>query len=350
MNKYKDILIAPDTSIFEALKVIERQNLQIALIVNTEGKLLGSLTDGDIRRGILAGITLQDRVDKIMNHTPITVGQDKSRKEILRLMQDRKITRIPIIDDLGRVIDLKSLDQLIEVPKNKSNTVILMAGGLGSRLGELTENCPKPMLKVGSKPILEIILGNFIEYGFVNFQISVNYKAEMIEDYFKDGKKWGVNISYIREKQKMGTAGSLTLLENVGADPLIVMNGDLLTKVNFAKLIEHHEESGSMATMCVRQYDFQVPYGVVDVDGHQIRSITEKPVHSFFVNAGVYVLDPKCLKMIPDGEHYDMPDLFSKVLAEKEKSSVFPIHEYWLDIGRKDDFQKAMDEYPGDNS
>lgn len=346
MKNFKNILVRPEASTLDAMKVIESQGLQIALVVNERGQLMGTITDGDIRRSIISGIPLTDSCQKVMNKNYASVTVQHSRKDILALMQKRKITRIPVLDADQCVVDLKLLDELIEVPKTKPNTVVLMAGGLGSRLGELTTHTPKPMLKVGSKPILEIILDNFIEHGFTSFYLSVNFKAEVIEDYFGNGEKWKVDIRYLREKQKMGTAGSLSLLNVANTEPIIVMNGDLLTKVNFSRLIEQHEKSGAMATMCVRQYDFQVPYGVVEVEKYMIKNIIEKPVHSFFVNAGVYVLDPSCLKQIPSDEAYDMPHLFDQLIKNKQKADVFPIHEYWLDVGRKDDFEKAKDEYP----
>lgn len=341
MIKFRDLFLQKHQTILEAMAVIEKQALQIALVVDEKDVLIAAVTDGDVRRGILKGVSLQDPVEKVMNTNPTTVALDVGNEEILRLMHAKNIDRVPVIDEEGRVVDLKILDRLVKVPDSKPHTVVLMAGGLGTRLGALTRQCPKPMLKVGSKPILEIILENFIEHGFKNFYISVNFMAEMIEDYFQDGSPWKVNIKYLKEDKKLGTAGSLSLLPEATKAPLIVMNGDLLTKVNFSKLIEHHEQSEQSATMCVRKYDFEVPYGVVEVQDHNISNIVEKPVQSFFVSAGVYVLNPEVLSLIPKNESIDMPEVFTKLMSRKKSAGVFPIHEYWIDVGRKDDFDQA---------
>jgi NDP-sugar pyrophosphorylase family protein len=239
---------------------------------------------------------------------------------------------------------VEEVDELLKQP-TKPNKVVLMVGGLGTRLRPLTEHTPKPMLKVGNRPILETIILNFKKYGFTNIVLCVSYKSEIIEEYFKDGSEFGVNIEYIHENKRMGTAGALSLVRGQLTEPFFVMNGDLLTNINFERMMEYHESHKSIATMGVREYDFQVPYGVVNVDGEDILSIDEKPIHKFFVSGGVYVLSPKTLDFIPDDEFYDMPTLFEKVIAEKLKSVSFPIREYWLDIGRMEEFEKANNEF-----
>jgi NDP-sugar pyrophosphorylase family protein len=236
------------------------------------------------------------------------------------------------------------LDYLLEAPE-RENWVVLMAGGLGTRLAPLTDNCPKPLLKVGNKPILETIIENFISHGFKRFYLSVNYKAEMIEEYFGDGSRWGAEIRYLREDKKMGTAGALGLIPEPLTQPFLVMNGDLLTKVNFSQLLNFHQEQNAHATMCVREYDFQVPYGVVSVDKHRIKSIEEKPVHRFFVNAGIYVLDPEAVSLIPADMPYDMTSLFEQMTANEREVIAFPVREYWLDIGHRDDFERAAGDF-----
>ena len=220
-----------------------------------------------------------------------------------------------------------------------------MAGGRGQRLRPLTENTPKPLLNVGSKPLLENIIENIREYGLSKFFITLKYKADMIEDYFGDGSQWDVNISYVREKNKLGTAGAISLLPESPSEPLIVMNGDLLTKVNFENILEFHTINKAEATICGREYDFQVPYGVIQVDKHNLVSIQEKPVHSFFVNAGIYVLEPHILTLIPQDQSFDITQLFEKLLHLKKNVNVFPIHEYWTDIGQLDDYVRATGEY-----
>jgi NDP-sugar pyrophosphorylase family protein len=220
-----------------------------------------------------------------------------------------------------------------------------MVGGLGTRLRPLTENLPKPMLKVGDKPILQTIVEKFAEYGYVNIVMCVNYKSHLIQEFFGNGSEFGVNIEYVLEKQRMGTAGALSLLHNKPEEPFFVMNGDLLTNINFEHLHNYHVENSSIGTMCVREYDFQVPYGVVNVENSKILSIEEKPTHKFFVSAGIYMLSPEALSYIPENEFYDMPTLFEKLINEKRNTISFPLREYWLDIGRIDEYKKANAEY-----
>jgi NDP-sugar pyrophosphorylase family protein len=220
-----------------------------------------------------------------------------------------------------------------------------MVGGLGTRLRPLTENIPKPMLKVGDKPILQTIVEKFAEYGYTNIIMCVNYKSHIIQDFFGDGKEFGVNIEYIFEEQRMGTAGALSLLIEKPSEPFFVMNGDLLTNVNFEHLHNYHIATNSIATMCVREYDFQVPYGVVNIKDSKIVSIEEKPIHKFFVSAGIYMLSSEVLNYIPKNEFFDMPTLFEKLISLNKNTVSFPLREYWLDIGRMEEYKKANDEY-----
>lgn len=344
MKDWKKVLINADMSLRETIRVIDSGALKIALVVDADQKLLGTVTDGDIRRGILRGCSLEDSVQQVLNRTPTVAAQNEGKDQILALMRLRQVYQIPVIDGDGRVVGLEIVERILETPRY-DNCVILMAGGLGSRLKPLTDDTPKPLLKVGGKPILETILENFIHYGFTNFRISVNYKGELIENYFGDGSRWGARIEYLRESKKLGTAGALGLLPERPSLPVLVMNGDVLTKVNFQQLLEFHREHRALATMCVREYDFQVPYGVVTVDNHRILNIEEKPVQRFFVNAGIYVLEPEALDLIPEDTFFDMPTLFEKVVAQEKETAVFPIREYWLDIGRMDDFQRAEGEF-----
>jgi NDP-sugar pyrophosphorylase family protein len=222
-----------------------------------------------------------------------------------------------------------------------------MAGGLGERLRPLTDSCPKPMLHVGGKPILENILESFIDQGFCNFFISVNYMAEAIIDYFGDGSCWGVSINYLREDKRLGTAGALSLLPSTPEEPFFVMNGDLLTKIRFDSMLQFHKEHKAAATMAVREYDFQVPYGVVKMNGAQIQSIDEKPIHKFFVSAGIYLLAPEVMAHVPNGQHLDMPNLFEQTSSAGGVATAFPLREYWIDIGRLEEFEKAQNEWVG---
>jgi dTDP-glucose pyrophosphorylase/predicted transcriptional regulator len=345
MKDWKKTLVKPSDPIIEVIKIIDSGALQIALVVNEDRRLLGTVTDGDIRSGILRGISLEDKLEKIMCKTPIVASEDDDPKTIMEIMKLKDILQIPVVDDSGRVVGLEILKELVHTPK-RDNIVVIMAGGMGERLRPLTDDCPKPLIKVGVKPILEIILEEFINFGFRRFFLSVNYKAEMIENHFGDGSKWGVKILYLREKRKMGTAGSLSLLPEMPDTPFFVMNGDLLTKVNFRHLLDFHQEHGAKATMCVREYDFQVPYGVVSAEKHRLLGVDEKPIHKFFVNAGIYVLNPDVINHIPKDTFYDMTSVFENLIKEDEDVAVFPIREYWIDIGRKADFVRANGEYP----
>ncbi len=344
MKNYTDILLKPTSTIKEALQIIDSGAMKIALVIDKDEKLLGTLTDGDIRRGLLNNLSLDDSIESVIFKTPTVCNVEDTKEDILKVAIERKIYQVPIIDNEGRLVGIEEMDELLK-PSVKMNKVVLMVGGLGTRLRPLTENIPKPMLKVGNKPILETIILNFKKYGFTNIILSVSYKSEIIEEYFKDGREFGVNIEYIHENKRMGTAGALSLIRGKLNEPFFVMNGDLLTNINFEHMMEYHLSNKAIATMGVREYDFQVPYGVVNVDGENILSIEEKPVHSFFVSGGVYVLDSKVLGFIPNDEFYDMPTLFEKVIENKMKSVSFPIREYWLDIGRLEEFEKANDEY-----
>jgi dTDP-glucose pyrophosphorylase len=346
MKDWKNTLVNPQATIREAIAVIDNSGLQIALVVDENMRLLGTVTDGDVRRGILKDISLDTDVSKVMSTNPKTASINETREVILQRMTNSGLHHIPIVDQDNRVINIELLEDLIGLLKFE-NEVILIAGGLGTRLRPLTDNYPKPLLKVGTKPILEIILDNYIEYGFKKFTFCVNYRSELIEEYFGDGSKWGVKIKYIHEDKALGTAGALSLLDHRPNMPFFVMNADLLTKVNFHQLLNFHKEHKSMATMCVRQYEFQVPYGVVNIKDHQLLNIQEKPVHHFFINAGIYVLEPESLNYIPKNEYFDMPSLFEKIVQENKSATVFPIREYWIDIGQKLDFDRANNEFEG---
>lgn len=344
MKNIQNIKLTANATIKESLKIIDGGAMQIALIVDENDKLLGTLTDGDIRRGLLKGLDLNSSIESIIFKTPTIAKISDTKEEILKLALSKKLHQIPIVDDNGKIVGIQEIDELIK-PKCKTNKVILMVGGLGTRLRPLTENTPKPMLKVGNKPILQTIVEKFAEYGYVNIIMCVNYKSHVIQDYFGDGSAFGVNIEYVLEEQRMGTAGALSLLKEKPTEPFFVMNGDLLTNVNFEHLHNYHVSNISMGTMCVREYDFQVPYGVVNIEDSKILSIEEKPVHKFFVSAGIYMLSPEILQYIPQNEFYDMPTLFEKIINEKKNAISFPLREYWLDIGRIEEYKKANEEY-----
>lgn len=322
------------------MRIIDNSSLQFAAVVDEDLHLLGTVTDGDIRRGLLKGISLNQAVDLVMNCQPISSSFEKSYRQNLNLLKEKKLRQLPIIDHSNKLVNIIFSDEL-NATQYKTNFVVLMAGGLGTRLRPLTENTPKPMLNVGSKPILETIIEGFKSHGFVNFIICVNYKKEVIQNYFQDGTAFGVNIEYIEEEKRMGTAGALSLLKHKPMEPFFVMNADLLTQVNFEQLLHFHEENNSVATMCVRDYEHQVPFGVIETNGQNLVSIKEKPVHKSFVNAGIYTLNPEVLDIIPKDQFFDMPDLFKKLIEQEENTTAFPVREYWLDIGRITDYEKA---------
>lgn len=337
------IKITQDALIDQALKAISKGRAQIALVVDKKEKLIGTITDGDIRSGLLKGLDLNCSIKSIFCKTPITAKKNETNEEILKKALSNKIHQIPIVDNNGKVIGLKLLDELMKTNK-KLNKIIIMAGGKGMRLRPLTKNTPKPMLKVGNKPILQIIIEKFKKSGYENFIICVNYKSKVITNYFGDGKKFGVKIEYIKEKNRMGTAGAISLIKKRLSDPFFVINGDLLTNLNFDEMLDFHIKHNSKATMCIKESNINSPYGEVKLNRENILSIDEKPIRKVFVNAGVYILDPKCIDLIPK-KFFDMTTLFKKIISKKLKTTSFPIGEYWLDIGRLNDFQKANNEF-----
>jgi NDP-sugar pyrophosphorylase family protein len=305
--------------------------------------LLGVVTDGDIRRGLLNNLPLTESVSKVMNTSPTTAREGSSREELIDLMEKLDILSVPLLDVSGKVIGLETLHGALHQPKYQ-NPVFIMAGGFGTRLKPLTDTCPKPMLHIGNKPILETVIRSFIKAGFVNFYISTHYMPEQIQAHFGDGSEMGVNVTYVHEEQPLGTGGALGLLpKDLPKDlPLIMMNGDVLTKVDFQRLLDFHVDNGADATMCVREYDYQIPYGVINGEGNKITSMVEKPVQRFFVNAGIYVVSPDVIASVPKNHRVDMPTLLEEHMNERDNVLMFPIHEYWLDIGRMDDFNRAQ--------
>lgn len=338
-------MILPSTPILEAIRIIDVGALQIALVVDENKRLLGVVTDGDVRRAILNGVSLDNPVHLIMYRDFTIASHHASREEIIALMKKNDLKQMPIVDELGTIVDLRVIIDLIDEQPKNDNWVVIMAGGLGARLRPLTDDRPKPLLEVGGKPIIQTVIENFAGFGFRSFFISVNYKSEMIEDFCGDGCKWGVEINYLREKKKMGTAGALSLLPAKPEKPLIITNADVLSNVNIRQLINFHNEHKAAATMCVQDYHFEVPYGVIKINQHRIEGLDEKPIQRFFVNAGIYVLEPTVLDVIPTQESFDMTDLFTRLIDEGFETVAFPIREYWMDIGRVEDYKKANGDY-----
>lgn len=347
MQQWETVLIGPDMSLEEAVATLDRTALRIVLVVDNERRLLGTLTDGDVRRSLLKHLPLDIKVREVMCDAPQTVQRGWSKSRILAVMERQQLLQLPVVDAEQRVVGLETLSGLMQKKQN-DNPVFLMAGGFGSRLRPLTQNCPKPLLKVGDKPILEVILESFINAGFHRFFVSTHYMPEMIREYFGDGSRWGVSIRYVHEEEPLGTGGALGLLPHEEIDlPVFMMNGDLLTTLDFQNLLEFHQEHSGVATMCVREHEHCVPYGVIQSVGHRISSMVEKPVHRYFINAGIYLLSPELVKSVKSGTHIDMPTLLGQQIETGKDVNMFPLHEYWLDIGRMEDFQRAQSDITG---
>jgi dTDP-glucose pyrophosphorylase len=344
MKNWKDNVVSLQTPLRDTIIRIDKSGQQIALVVDGDGRLAGVVSDGDVRRAVLRGADLSAPTAGFMNPSPTTAAISASAPELLALMRRKVLRHLPLLDEAGCVVGLSTLESLMG-SLERLNPVVLMVGGMGTRLMPLTRDCPKPMLPVGGKPILESILESFHEQGFRRFYFSVNYLAQTFKDHFSDGSRWGVDIQYLHENKRLGTAGALSLLPVLPDEPLLVMNGDLLTRVRFDNLLDYHVEHRALATMAVREYDFQVPYGVVRLDGAKILAIEEKPVQRFFVNAGIYALSPQAVSLIPRDTFFDMPSLFEQLMQTNRPTSAYPLREYWLDIGRIEEFERAQREW-----
>jgi dTDP-glucose pyrophosphorylase len=339
----QEICIAPDLPILQALQRIEQGAAQIVLVVDEQTRLLGTVTDGDVRRAILRGVGLDQPVSMVMNQNPLTVPSSTTQEAAMALMRARAVHQLPIVDDDGRVIDLITLDAALRAMREET-IVVLMAGGLGSRLRPLTDSTPKPLLPIGGRPLLEITISTLARQGFGRFFVSVNYKADMFRHHFAEGKNFGVEIGYLEENERLGTAGALRLLPERPSAPVLVMNGDILTNLDARQLVLFHRQQGTAATMCVREYEWRIPYGVVRMADGRLSEFEEKPSRREYVNAGIYVLSPEAIAQIPPEGALDMPALFRQVAQTIGPPAVYPLREYWLDIGHLDDLQRAQDD------
>ena len=344
MKNINKIKLSESASIKEALKVIGEGAIKLAIVVDDNDRLIGTLSDGDIRRGLLEGLGLNNPIKSLIVKEPIVIKSNESKEKILKLAMSKKIHHIPVVDDKGVLIKIEKVNYP-EIPDKKNNKVILMVGGLGTRLGNLTKNTPKPMLKVGDKSILQTIVERFTNYGYTNITMCLNYKSHIIQDYFGDGSKFGINLDYILEEERLGTAGALSLIKENLVDPFFVMNGDILTDANIENIHNSYVSSNAEALMCVREYNYQVPYGVVETSNNTIASIEEKPTQKFFVNAGIYMLSPKVLEYIPQNEFFNMTTLFEKLIDKDKNVISYPLNGYWLDIGRFEEFKRANDDF-----
>ena len=340
LGLWRDSIVKINTPIKVAIEQLNRVGIKIALVLDDSYRLLGTISDGDFRRGMLNGLSLEDTVEKIMNKNPRTVNEETSRSEILKLMNDTKILQIPVVDKENFLIGLHLWDDF-SVQAKYSNIMVIMAGGRGSRLHPQTENRPKPMLLVAGVPILEHIIKRARSQGFNHFIIAINYLGQVIEDYFKDGQKFGVKIEYLHEDAPLGTAGALSLLSDKPERAFIVTNGDVITDINYSDFLEYHTVQNAAATVAVHTHEFQIPYGVVQINGLEVESYEEKPIVSSFINAGVYALDPDILDFITEPKFRDMPEILNISRDLKKKVIVYPLHESWIDIGRPIDLEIA---------
>lgn len=334
----KSLLFTETSIIDDALRLLDENGNGFLPVVDDQNKLLGIITDGDIRRGIL---NKSLELNSIINKNPITAKIGTSHLSIKKYLKEIHRRHMPVVDENGKLIEVVILDEFEFV--SKQNWVVIMAGGLGTRLGELTKNTPKPMLNVGGKSILQGIIEHFKSQGFCKFVLCLNYKAEIIEDYFKNGDWLGVEIKYTKEKERLGTAGALSLI-NFGIDsPFFVVNGDLITTINFDSFLEYHNKTNSFATMCIKGHHFQIPYACINFNEESdIVEIKEKPNQEFFINTGMYILDPNVLKEINKNEYFDMPHLFEKLMRKSYKCKVYRTDDYWLDLGRPEDLDKGQ--------
>ena len=337
---WKRLTLSLDSKIQDAASILESYSMHIVLIVGKKGELIGTISDGDIRRGLLQGYGLHDFVSLIVQSNPLVVPVNMDRSVVLQIMETNKIHQIPVVDDVNKLVGLHLWEQVI-TQQVRPNTMVIMAGGMGTRLRPHTETCPKPMLELGGKPMLEHIIERAKLEGFRKFVVTLNYLGHMIEDYFGSGDSRGIEIQYTKEESPLGTAGAISLIKQLPKEPFVVTNGDVITNIRYGKVLDFHNHHGAEATMSVRSHEWQNPFGVVNVDGFAIVGFEEKPVVRSHINAGVYVLDPKCFASLESGAMCDMPTLFDRLNERGLKTVAYAMHEEWLDVGRPDDYKKA---------
>ncbi len=339
-STWQKATLPPEVSIEEAARNLTDSALKLAVVVDSLGRLVGTISDGDIRRGLLRGLTLESPIEEIIRRNPLVVPKGVPADVVRKIMLANKIQQIPEVDENNCVVDLHIWDDL-DSSILTDVAMVIMAGGKGERLRPYTESCPKPMLLVHGKPILEHIICRAKAEGFQRFIISVNYLSAIIEDYFGAGERFGVQIKYLRERSPLGTAGALSLLDNTPERSLVVINGDVISDINYGDLFDFHERQSADATMAVKLHEWQHPYGVVHIDELRIVGFEEKPVARSHINAGVYVLSPNALSVLQKNEPCDMPTLFARLQTLGKRTLAYPMHEPWLDVGRPNDLDVA---------
>ena len=337
--------VPPDATVRKAIETINEGKAAIALVLGTSGTLIGTITDGDVRRGLLRGVALDAPVSEVMHREPLTAPVGTSDTKLLDLMRDRSVRQVPLVDGQGRVIDLAVLSDLQPQTSTHPNKVVLMVGGRGSRLAPLTDGTPKALLNVGDRPLLETILGQLRDQDFVEVLLAVHFHADQVRAFCGDGSRWGLKVRYLEEPEFRGTAGALVAARPFLNEPFIVMNGDLLTLVSLGQMLAYHIDSGQEATIAVREYHVDVPFGTVQVEGDRVVAIREKPSERFLISAGLYVLDPAIADLVPPRQHFDMPELIDTAIRAGRSVGSFLVHEYWMDIGRLADFERASADY-----
>jgi len=342
-NFMTETFLSEKATIADAISSLDASHLRIVLVVSEGQVLLGTISDGDIRRGLLRGLDLNSQIISIINRNPLVVPPEMSKEMALQIMQANKIFQLPVVDEVRRVVGLHLWDEIM-TPPTRPNLMVIMAGGLGTRLRPHTEVCPKPLLPVGGKPMLEHIIERAKLEGFTHFVLAIHYLGHMIEDYFGNGERFGVRIDYLREQSPLGTAGALGLLNPRPDAPFVVTNGDVITDIRYGELLDFHIRHDAAATMAVRVHEWQHPFGVVQTQGVEIIGFEEKPVARSHINAGVYALDPNALSVLSAGAHCDMPTLFERLQAQAKRTVAYPMHEPWLDVGRPDDLSRANTE------
>ena len=337
---WRQAILPMTATIEEVITNLTKVSIKIVLVVNDSGELQGTISDGDIRRGLLRGLNLKSPIESIIHHNPLVVTDEIGREDVRKIMVANKIQQVPVVDDRQHIVGLYLWDE-IATPLIRPNLMVIMAGGKGTRLLPYTENCPKPMLTVSGKPMLEHIIERAKQEGFSHFVLAINYLGLLIEDYFGNGNRLQVRIDYLREKSPLGTAGALGLLNPRPNLPFAVTNGDVMTDIHYGELLDFHTRHNAAATMAIRVHEWQHPFGVVQTNGIDIIGFEEKPVHRSHINAGVYVLEPEVLGFLEKDVHCDMPTLFERLQAKEKRTAAYPIHEPWLDVGRQEDLNRA---------
>jgi len=338
---WRQAILLTTTNIEQAIRNLDQIAIKIVLVVNEAGVLEGTISDGDIRRGLLKGLDMNSPVASIIHHDALVVPPELGRELVMQLMVANKIQQIPVVDEQHHVIGLHLWDEITTSPA-RSNLMVIMAGGRGIRLSPHTEDCPKPLLLVAGKPMLEHIIERAKREGFNQFVLAIHYLGHMIEEYFGNGERLGVKIDYLREESPLGTAGALGLINPLPDASFVVTNGDVITDIRYGELLDFHTKHAAVATMAVRVHEWQHPFGVVQTQGVEIVGFEEKPIDRSHINAGVYVLDPEALNVLTANEHCDMPTLFERLQAKVQRTVAYPMHEPWLDVGRPDDLKQAL--------